>query len=76
VEVDLGAMDDDPNAVSKPRMAMKGSVHIVAQGLICSAGWLKNMTFQTKAQITIDAPGAQGQLKILSDETVKLERQD
>ena len=76
VEIDLGAMDDDGNPVSKPRMAMKGTVHISGQGLIDASGWLKTMTFETKAQITIDSPGAQGQLKISSDEIVKLERED
>jgi len=75
VEVDLGAMDDD-NPASKTGMVMKGKVHIEGQGSIDpSSGWLRTMNFETKAEITIDAPGAQGQIRITSDEIVKLDRQ-
>lgn len=76
IEVDLGAMDNnDGQPTSGAHMALKGTIHISAQGLIDMNGLIKNLSFETKGNITIDSPDANGQIQVASDEILKIARQ-
>lgn len=70
VVVDLGTMER-----GSPGMAMKGMVHVVAQAYVDQNGLINSMTFETKAEMAIDSPDAGGQIKLNSDEILKIVRQ-
>jgi len=70
VVVDLGAMEGGSSGIG-----MKGTVHVVAQAFVDQNGLINSMTFETKADMAIDSPDASGQIKLISDEILKLVRQ-
>lgn len=75
VEIDLGAMDGDTGEPgANVGMAMKGTVHVTADAFIDQFGLIHSLLFETKAEVTLDSPDANGQIKLSSDEILKIVR--
>jgi hypothetical protein len=74
VPIEIGGAMDDEGEPTKTGMAMKGTLHIIAQGYIDQNGMIKSLVFQTKADVTLDSPEANGQIKLVTDEILKLVR--